>query len=151
MPTTTVTREVYYAPHRMFALVADVERYPEFLPTWQAVRVRNRGDGGYDTDQVVRLGPVRHTFTTHTLLQPPGLIRVQSDQAPFRQFELQWKFNLAEDGGCRISLDVRFELRSRALSALGALLSKDSVDRMITAFEERARKMYGPPAHASHE
>lgn len=151
MPTTTVTREVYYAPQCMFDLVADVERYPEFLPTWQAVRVRNRGADGYDTDQVVRLGPMRHTFTTHTRLDAPGLIHVHSEQAPFRLFQLQWKFNLAEDGGCRISLEARFELRSRALSALGALLSKDSVDRMITAFEDRARKMYGPPARASHE
>ncbi|MGC2854019.1 type II toxin-antitoxin system RatA family toxin [Novispirillum sp. DQ9] len=151
MPTTTVTREVYYSPQHMFDLVADVERYPEFLPTWQAVRVRNRRDDGYDTDQVVRLGPVRHTFTTHTALERPGLIRVVSTQAPFRVFELHWNFNVADDGGCRISLDARFELRYRALSALGALLSRDSVDRMITSFEDRARDLYGPPAHASHE
>ncbi len=151
MPTTTVKREVYYPPHRMFDLVADVERYPEFLPTWQAVRVRNAKDDGYDTDQVVRLGPVRHTFTTHTRLTRPDAIRVQSSQAPFRQFELQWTFDVADDGGCLITLDVTFELRSRALSALGMLLSRDSVDRMITAFEDRARRMYGPPANASHD
>lgn len=151
MPTTTVTREVYYPPQKMFNLVADVERYPEFLPTWQAVRVRNRTAQGYDTDQVVRLGPVRNTFTTHTSLRPPGTILVQSSQAPFREFALTWTFDHADDGGCQISLDVRFELRSRALSALGALLSRESVTRLVAAFEDRARTLYGPPAHASHD
>ncbi|MFA7430361.1 MAG: type II toxin-antitoxin system RatA family toxin [Rhodospirillaceae bacterium] len=151
MPTTTVKREVYYPPHRMFDLVADVERYPEFLPTWQAVRVRNRTGDGYDTDQVVRLGPVRHTFTTHTRLILPNAIEVHSTQAPFRAFSLQWKFDVADDGGCNIHLNVTFELRSRALSALSALLSRESVDRMVTAFEDRARRMYGAPARASHD
>lgn len=151
MPSTFVSREVYYAPEQMFALVADVEQYPAFVPHWQAVRVRNRRDDGYHTDQVVRLGPVRHTFSTDTRLRVPQEIHVLSQDPPFRTLSLHWKFNLAEDYGCRISLDVHFELRSLALRALGALLSKESVTRMIDAFETRAGEVYGPPSHASHD
>lgn len=151
MPSTFVTREVYYPPEQIFALVADVERYPEFVPYWQAVRIRNRREAGYHTDQVVRLGPVRHTFSTDTHLRTPEEICVLSQDPPFRKLSLQWKFNLAEDGGCRISLNVEFELRSLALRALGALLSRDSINRMIDAFETRAGTVYGPPERASHD
>jgi coenzyme Q-binding protein COQ10 len=134
----------------MFALVADVSRYPEFVPYWHAVRVRDRRDDGYRTDQVVRLGPMRHTFSTDTRLLPPAEIVVTSGDPPFRHLSLQWKFHRAEDGGCRISLRAEFELKSLTLRALGALLSTESINRMITAFEERARAVYGPPDAASH-
>lgn len=151
MPSTYVTREVYYGPDQMFALVADVERYPEFVPHWAAVRVRNRTPTSYHTDQVVRLGPVRHTFTTDTRLTAPDSIVVESADSPFRRLSLQWNFNRAEDGGCRINLTVDFELRSRALQAIGALLSRDSINRMIAAFENRAATVYGPPVRSSHD
>jgi len=151
VPSTFVTREVYYAPAQMFALVADVERYPEFVPFWQAVRVRNRRPGGYHTDQVVRLGPVRHTFSTDTSLREPAEIHVFSQDPPFRFLSLRWTFDHAEDDGCRISLDVDFQLRSLALRALGALLSREAITRMIDAFETRARSIYGPPPQESHD
>ncbi len=151
VPSTFVSREVYYAPTQMFALVADVERYPEFVPFWQAVRVRNRRDDGYHTDQIVRLGPVRHTFSTDTRLNTPTEIHVFSKDSPFRSMSLHWTFDLAEDNGCRINLDAQFELRSLALRALGAILSRDSILRMIDAFETRARSVYGPPPHESHD
>lgn len=150
MPSTFVSREVYYSPEQMFALVEDVEHYPEFVPNWQAVRVRNRTENGYHTDQVVRLGPMRHTFTTDTKTEAPFKITVTSTDAPFRQFGLNWEFHLAPDGGCRIELTSEFEMRSRALQAIGMILTKDSINRMISAFEDRALALYGPPANQSH-
>lgn len=150
MPSTTVTREVYYSPEQMFALVADVDSYPEFVPSWQAVRVRNRRDTTYTTDQVVRIGPVRHSFTTRTTLTTPQKIEVTSTDPPFRTFSLVWCFDLADDGGCRITLLADFELRLRALQVIGAILSTDSINRMISAFETRARTLYGPPGAESH-
>lgn len=150
MPSTHVTRELYYSADQMFSLVADVERYPEFVPNWQTVRVRDRQDNSYCTDQVVRLGPMRHTFSTHTTLEPPRRILVSSNDPPFRNFELLWTFEPAEDDGCRISLTADFDLRSRALQAIGSILSRDSVVRMVNAFETRAHSIYGAPTHASH-
>lgn len=135
----------------MFELVAAVERYPEFVPYWQAVRVRNQSDTSYRTDQVVRFGPLRHTFTTTTRLYRPERIEVISRDPPFRRLSLVWRFETADDGGCRIGLGVDFELTARLLSAIGGLFSRDSVMRMIGAFENRARHIYGAPAHMSHE
>lgn len=150
MPSTLVSREVYYTPEQIFALVEDVERYPEFVPYWQAVRVRNRTESGYHTDQVVRLGPMRHTFTTDTMIEAPARITVLSNDPPFKRLSLAWEFHLADDGGCRIDLRVDFEIRSRALQAIGVILSKDSINRMISAFEDRALALYGPPLKQSH-
>lgn len=150
MPSTTVTREVYYSQEQMYSLVADVESYPAFVPNWQAVRVRNRRDDGYTTDQVVRMGPVRHTFTTRTRTVAPSLIEVTSSDPPFRSFSLRWSFETAEDGGCLITLVSDFELRIRAFQVIGALLSSDSIHRMISSFETRARALYGPPGAESH-
>ncbi|WP_019643593.1 type II toxin-antitoxin system RatA family toxin [Novispirillum itersonii] len=150
MPSTTVTREVYYSQEQMYSLVADVESYPAFVPSWQAVRVRNRKEDSYITDQVVRLGPVRHTFSTRTRLVAPSVIEVTSSDPPFRSFRLNWSFETAEDGGCRITLVSEFELRIRAFQIIGSLLSSDSIHRMISAFETRARALYGPPGAESH-
>jgi coenzyme Q-binding protein COQ10 len=135
----------------MFALVADVESYPQFVPNWHMVRVRNRTETSYHTDQVVRFGPMRHTFTTDTRMVPPHQITVSSKDTPFRFLDLSWAFRPADDGGCWIELEVSFELRSRALQAISSILSRDSVVRMVDAFEHRAQDIYGPPAHASHE
>lgn len=152
MPSSLVTRELYYSPQQMFDLVADVEQYPQFVPNWVMVRVRHRPDGsGYHTDQVVRYGPVRHSFGSDTSLRPPHQIEVYSNDSLFRHMTLLWDFHLAEDQGCRITLSVDFELRSRALQALGAILSRDSVTKMVDAFEERAKQVYGPPAARSHD
>lgn len=151
MPSAFVTREVYYSRDQMFALVADVRRYPEFVPYWHAVRTRDLGNGAYHTDQVVRLGPVRHTFATTTHLRAPDQIHVTSQDPPFRKLSLLWTFEIAPDNGCRISLDAEFEVRSLALRAVGMLLSKESISRMIDSFEQRARAIHGPPAHESHD
>lgn len=149
--STVVTREVYYSAEQMFALVADVARYPEFVPNWQMVRVKALNDTTYHTDQVVRFGPMRHTFATTTALEAPHTITVTSSDSPFKTLELHWHFEIAEDGGCRITLTVSFELKYRALKAITAILSKESIHRMIDAFEQRAGEAYGPPAHASHD
>jgi coenzyme Q-binding protein COQ10 len=135
----------------MFALVAAVEAYPEFVPNWHMVRVRNRTDNSYHTDQVVRFGPMRHTFTTDTRFTVPSEIIVTSKDSPFRLLELSWTFTQAADGGCWITLDVNFELRSRTLQAISSILSRDSVVRMVDAFEARALAVYGPPPKASHD
>ncbi|GAB3448611.1 type II toxin-antitoxin system RatA family toxin [Insolitispirillum peregrinum] len=151
MPATTVTREVYYSPQQMFALVADVARYPDFVPNWQMVRVRPLDDTSYRTDQVVRFGPMRHTFTSTTSLQAPDRITVTSSDSPFKTLQLQWHFAVADDGGCRITLTVDFELKVRAFQAITSILSRESVVRMVDAFEHRAQDLYGPPNHVSHE
>jgi coenzyme Q-binding protein COQ10 len=135
----------------MFSLVAAVEAYPEHAPNWQMVRVRNRTEASYHTDQVVRFGPMRHTFTTDTRFTAPREILVSSKDPPFRFLELAWRFKAAEDGGCWISLDVNFELRSRTLQAISSILSRDSVTRMVDAFEDRAQNVYGPPPQSSHD
>lgn len=140
---TQVERVVPFRPDQLFALVARVEDYPQFVPYWHRVRVRERRENAYRTDQVVRLGPVRHAFSTITRLEPESRIIVESADPPFRHLHLEWVFTPVGEGQCHISLTAAFDLRFPGLNVVGTLLSRESIQRMISAFEQRAQAIYG--------
>ncbi|EKV30856.1 Putative oligoketide cyclase/dehydratase or lipid transport protein YfjG [Caenispirillum salinarum AK4] len=146
MPARTVSRTVPYSPEQLFDLVVDVEHYPLFVPSWAAARVIKRlPDGGYRTDQILRVGPMREEFITETHVDRPNRIEVVDVKGPFDHLHILWNFTLVPEGACHIDLSVDVQLRSRALRALSSLLAGDSVERLVHAFEERARHVYGPP------
>jgi coenzyme Q-binding protein COQ10 len=143
-----VSRVLPYEPEQVFDLVADVERYPDFLPWWVAVRVRKRDGNVYDTDQVIGFGIVRAKFSSKTVLRRPERIDVTSTDRPFRHFNLTWLFDPAPDGGCRVGLSADLEFRSKFLQELlGAAVARVP-RRIVTAFETRAHQLYGPKAQA---
>lgn len=107
-----------YTCEQLFDLAADVERYPEYLPWWMAARIRRREVNTYFTDQVIGLGPIRVSFGSRTVLQPPTRIDVTSRDFPFRQFKLSWNFVTVAETGCRVSLIAEFELRSFLLQEI---------------------------------
>ena len=104
-----------YTAEQLFDLAADVERYPEYLPWWIAARIRKREANVYYTHQVLGLGPIRVSFGSKTVLQPPTQIDVTSKESPFQQFQLSWNFAALAGTGCRVSLTAEFELRSLIL------------------------------------
>lgn len=145
MPARTVSRIVPYPPGQLFDLVADVEHYPLFVPNWAAARILKRIPGGYQTDQIVRFGPLREEFITETHLERPDTITVTAVKGPFDHLQILWSFTAVPEGACHIALTVDVELRSRALQAASRIMAGDSAERMVHAFEERARHVYGPP------
>lgn len=146
MPARTVSRTVPYSSEQLFDLVADVERYPLFVPSWAAARIiKHLPDGGYRTDQILRVGPMREEFITETHLSRPTRIEVVDVKGPFDHLHILWNFTSIDDNACHIDLSVDVQLRSRALRALSSIMAGDSVDRMVRAFEDRARQVYGPP------
>ncbi len=149
MPARTVNRTIPYPPDRLFDLVADVEHYPQFVPNWAAARIIRHLPDGYQTDQIIRFGPLREEFITETHLHRPQRITVTAVKGPFDHLQILWSFMPVAEGACHIELTVDFELRSRALRAVSQIMAGDSPERLVHAFEERARHVYGPPEAAA--
>jgi coenzyme Q-binding protein COQ10 len=148
MPRHSETRQVPYRCEQLFDLVADVARYPEFLPWCVGARVRSRSETEMVADLTIGFGPFRESFTSRVALDRPGHIGVRYENGPFRYLTNQWRFEpLEPDGGsgCRVHFHVDFEFRSRLLQmAIGAVFH-EAVRRMVAAFLTRARAVYGPP------
>ena len=150
MPTHAEHRRLPYTAEQLFDLVADVERYPEFLPWCVAARIRERGERVLIADLMIGSKMVRERFTSRVVLDRPRRIDVAYSEGPFRYLNNHWDFVPDADGGCVIDFFVDFEFRSRMLQRLIEVLFNEAVRRMVGAFETRARALYGAPP-AKHE
>ena len=145
MPRHAESCLVAYRPDQMFDLVADVARYPEFLPWCVGARIRTRNATEMAADLTIGFGPIRESFTSRVALERPDRINVRYENGPFRYLTNQWRFSV-DPTGCRVDFNVDFEFRSRLLQlAIGAVF-QEAVHRMVAAFLTRARVVYGPPA-----
>ena len=133
-----------YTPEQLFDLVADIEKYPEFLPWCIGARIRERRANELNADLVIGFKVYRERFTSHVVLSPPEHIHVTYSDGPFRYLENQWKFEPGPNGGCIIDFYVDFEFKSKMLQKLIEVLFNEAVRRMVAAFEGRARVLYGP-------
>lgn len=144
MPTHSEHRTVPYTPEQLFDLVADVGRYPEFLPWCVGARIRSRTEDELVADLTIGFGPFRESFTSRVALDRPHEIRVAYENGPFRYLRNNWKFT-PEPNGCRVDFFVDFEFRNRILQAAIGAVFGEAVRRMVNAFLKRAREKYGPP------
>lgn len=144
MPTHAETRVLPYAPDELYDLVADVKRYPEFLPWVSAVRLRRETATGFTADVIVGYKLFRETFTSDVTLGERR-IQVAYRSGPMKHLHNHWNFN-AHPAGCEIEFFVDFEFRSRLLQGLIDAFFDQAVKRMVNAFENRAKELYGPRA-----
>jgi coenzyme Q-binding protein COQ10 len=149
MPTHAEQRVLPYTAEQLFDLVADVERYPEFLPWCMGARIRERRDNLIVADLLIGFRMFRERFTSKVTLDRPRRVDVAYSDGPFRYLANHWIFEPVE-GGCRIDFFVDFEFRSAILQKLIGVLFNEAVRRMVAAFEARARTLYGPRDAASN-
>jgi len=149
MPTFSSKRLVRHTPVNMFDLVADVEKYPLFLPLCEELRVRRRaaaGDNGVETlvaDMTVGYKAIRETFTSRVTLDRPRLrINVEYVDGPFQYLENRWTFHEAPTG-CEVEFFITYEFRSFALGVLMGAMFDRAFRRFSEAFERRADDVYG--------
>ena len=142
MPTHAEKRVLPYAPEQLYGLVADVERYPEFLPWCRAARVTRREENVVYADLIIGFKVFRERFTSKVTLDPPAAIGMQYVKGPMRHLNNQWRFEPHPEG-CLIDFYVDFEFRSKLLQKLVEALFHEAVRRMVGAFEGRARDLYG--------
>jgi coenzyme Q-binding protein COQ10 len=145
MPTHAEQRVLPYQPMQLFELVADVEKYPEFLPWCLAARVRTRREDEVVADLIIGFKMIRERFTSRVRLNPPARrIDVSYQEGPIKYLQNHWVF-LPHDQGCMIDFYIDFEFHSRLLQSVMQPLFNEAVKRMVRAFESRAESLYGPP------
>jgi len=143
MPTHAEKRILPYSPEQLFEMVADVERYPEFLPWCVAARIRRREGTVFFADLVIGFKMVRERFTSKVTLVPGQRVDVTYTEGPFHHLDNHWVFNPMPDGTTEIDFYVDFEFRSKLLQTLIGALFNEAVRLMVAAFERRASQLYG--------
>ncbi len=143
MPTHAEQRILPHTPEQLYALVADVERYPEFLPWAVACRIRKRQDPVIWADLVIGFKMIRERFTSKVTLNPNGRrIDVEYVDGPFHYLNNHWHFEAHPDG-CAVDFFVDFEFKNKVLQTIIGALFNEAVRRMVAAFENRAKQLYG--------
>jgi coenzyme Q-binding protein COQ10 len=148
MPTHAERQIVPHTPEQLFDLVADVGKYPQFLPWCVAARVRRRTETELLADLTIGFGPFRETFTSRVTLDRPKRVVVKYENGPFRYLNNQWNF-APHPGGTEVSFFVDFEFRSKILQAAIGVVFNEAVRRMVNAFRKRAHDVYGAPSVVS--
>ena len=142
MPKHSETRRMPYSAEQMFDLVADVRRYPEFLPWVTAMRVRKDTPDEAIADMIVGFKGLRETFTSRVQKTRPSDITVDYIEGPLKFLHNTWRFR--PDGeGCLVDFSVDFQFKSRMFEMLAGQVFGLALRRMIGAFEERAKTLYG--------
>lgn len=134
---------VPYSPAQMYALVSDVERYPEFLPWCNEARVLIR-DGEWVTASLgLARGPAHGRFTTRNRLIEGRSLEMQLVDGPFESLHGLWTFSAIGDQGCRVMLDMRFRMKNALAALLLGRAFEKSCDQLVDAFCRRAVQVYG--------
>ena len=149
MPRFSNKRRVQHTADQMFDLVADVERYPEFVPLCSALKIRQRnakpdGTEAIVADMTVSFKLVKETFTSEVTLDRPNLkISVRYLRGPFSNMETRWTFEPKGDNACDVGFFTAYEFKSRMLAMLMGSMFDAAFSRFAAAFEKRADVIYG--------
>lgn len=149
MPSFTDSKPSPYSTRQLFEMVADVEKYPEFLPWCRAARILSRKENEFEGELLIHFKGMNEKYTSRVQLTPPandsdtGEIHVSLVSGPFEYLTNHWKFEPRAEGGSIINFHVDFKFKSRLLEAMiGGVFTKAS-EKMVGAFLERAEKLFG--------
>ncbi|MEE9142085.1 MAG: type II toxin-antitoxin system RatA family toxin [Gammaproteobacteria bacterium] len=145
MSTSTVSRSalVPYRPEEIFALVDDVESYPQFLPWCSDARVHERTDDHVDASIEISRSGFKQGFSTRNHNKAPRMIEMSLLEGPFRSLEGVWRFDPVGDDGCKISLDIDYEFSNSLVElAMGPAFGQ-ILGTLVDAFCTRAAAVYG--------
>ena len=148
MPHFSTKRRVRHAATDMFDLVADVEKYPQFVPLCSGLTVKSRAEKDGKTvlvaDMTVAYKIIRETFTSRVTLDRQGLkILVEYLNGPFKRMQNRWTFYPVETKVCDVEFFIDYEFRSRTLAVLMGAMFDAAFRRFAVAFEQRADEIYG--------
>ena len=130
-----------YTPQQIYALVADVEKYPEFIPWCVAARVSEKEEKSFKADLAVGFKGITEKYTCRVHLKD-NEIDIEYISGPFSILENNWKFTPTENGS-KIDFFIKFQFRSKLLQTLIGGLFETACHKMVAAFTERAKKLYG--------
>jgi coenzyme Q-binding protein COQ10 len=149
MPQFSTKRRVRHSAADMFDLVADVDRYPQFVPLCRTMRVRSRTNDAQGrevivADMTVAYKFVRESFTSRvTLDRGKREILVEYLEGPFQKMNNRWSFRATGDKSCEVEFFIAYEFRSRTLGLLMGSMFETAFRKFAVAFERRADEVYG--------
>lgn len=143
MPRHSETKHLPYTPEQLFALVADVGRYDEFLPWVTAVRIKSDSETEMVADLIVGFNAFKERFTSKVTKERPDHIHVEYVDGPLKYLKNEWRFDAAPDGGTDVHFSVDFAFKNRLFEALAGQMFDRALRRMTGAFEARAHELYG--------
>ena len=149
MPQFSTKRRVRHSASNMFDLVADMEKYPAFVPLCSALKVRSRTEKGEGVSVVVAemtvaYKMIQQTFTTRDTLDRPNLkILIEYLDGPFSRLQNRWTFRPTGENACEVEFFIDYEFRSRTLAMLMGAMFDTAFHKFSAAFEKRADEVYG--------
>lgn len=143
MPRHSEIRLLPHSAPQMYALVADVRNYPEFLPWVVALRVCSDTPTETIADMIVGFKSLRESFSSRVVKEPCSRITVDYLDGPMRHLHNEWRFFPTEDGGCRVDFMVDFAFRNSLFERMAGQMFERALRKMIAAFETRAATLYG--------
>ncbi len=143
MPGIHEVHALPYSAEQMFDLVADVAKYPEFLPWVVATRIRSESEGEMIADMVVGFKSIREKFTSKVVKQRPDMIDVHYLDGPLRDLDNMWLFRPLSETSCEVDFSVKFTFKNRVFEAMAGQYFERAFRRMVDAFEARAHELYG--------
>lgn len=142
MPTVDKQAIVPYPAKDLYALVNDVQAYPEFLPWCEKCEILDQSDEGMTAKLTIAKSGIRHAFTTQNTLIPEQSVEMNLVDGPFRSLQGVWTFTPLGNG-CEVKLHLEFEFASKMLSVSFGPIFKSAASTMLNAFINQARKQYG--------
>ncbi|MEJ5975988.1 type II toxin-antitoxin system RatA family toxin [Novosphingobium sp. PS1R-30] len=143
MPGIHEVRQLPYSAEQMFDLVADVGRYPEFLPWIMATRVRSDDGTEMVADMLIGFSAIREKFTSRVEKNRPGELRVHYIDGPLRDLDNRWQFRALGPSECEVDFSVQFTFRNALFEKLAGQYLDRAFRKMVAAFETRAAVLYG--------
>ena len=148
MPTHAEKRVMPHSAEQMYALIADIESYPAFLPWCSGCRIRGRRKDGdveiVDADLIISFKVFRERFGSRVTLNPnEKKIEVAYLDGPFKYLNNYWSFRAIDEANCEVDFFVDFEFKSRTLQAIIGVVFNEAMQRIVRAFERRAAALYG--------
>lgn len=143
MPRVRRTATVPYKAAQMFALVNDVEAYPQFLRWCSGAEITRRYDDGVEARIDVRVGGIHKSFATCNTLQAPRRIDIELVSGPFRRLTGTWTFEDRDEGGSDVTVTLDFEVKHSPFSFIFASIFEEIALSQMSAFLKRADQLYG--------
>ena len=135
---------VPHTTQQMFELVDEVERYPEFVPWCSYAVVHHRDANSVEATLELRRGRIQQRFRTRNEYEPGKFMTIALVGGPFRRLDGGWTFTALGDVGCKVALELEFELASQALDVVFGRFFEETCNRLVEAFSRRAHEIYGP-------
>ena len=136
-------RNLSYSDSKIFDLICDIERYSDFLPWCKKASIYNKVDNEFYSDITVGFNLVNETFTSKVFIIRPKEVISKATSGPFKKMVNKWKIKSLSDNSCQVSLIIEYEFRSVILRSLIGEFFDQATKKMISAFEKRAKYLYG--------